>query len=171
MDDVPTHINHQTSARRHDPGRLKGPWRFINIPKNNLKLTAIFSGVVIAVAILVLGGLFIYSSSTGSSIDSNKYQAIFFTNGQVYFGKLHTLNGEYMRLTDIFYLQAKASTSANPQQTSAKDSSDVQLIKLGSEIHGPDDEMIISKNQILFFENLKKDSRVSSTIVDYKRKK
>jgi len=43
------------------------------------------------------------------------------------------------------------------------------LIKLGSEIHGPDDEMIVSKDQILFFENLKKDSQVSASIDKYSK--
>jgi len=105
-------------------------------------------------------------------IDGNKYQAVFFTNGQVYFGKLQSLNGDYMRLTDIYYLQAKSdedNEKSNPQRASNQDSSNVQLVKLGSEIHGPDDEMILNKEQVLFFENLKNDSNVSTTIKSYQQ--
>jgi len=88
------------------------------------------------------------------------------SNGQVYFGKLSTLNSEYIKLTDIFYLQTKAAdASENPQKTSS--ASDVQLIKLGSEVHGPDDQMIISKDQVLFFENLKADGTVAKSIDKY----
>ena len=45
----------------------------------------------------------------------------------------------------------------------------MQLIKLGSEIHGPDDEMIINKDQVLFFENLKTDSTVAKSIASYQK--
>lgn len=127
--------------------------------------------IALAVAAVVFVGwwMFVRSGSVASTIDGGKYQAVFFTNGQVYFGKLHIVNGEYMALKDIFYLQAKSTTKddKNPQQTSDNTASDVELIKLGSEIHGPDDEMIISKDQVLFFENLKEDSTVSKTIKQY----
>ena len=126
--------------------------------------------VVLALALAVAGAWFL-SSKTGVSgtIDSNRYQAVFFTNGQVYFGRLKSLNSDYMRLTDIYYLQAKSTegNESNPQEASAQDASNVQLVKLGSEIHGPDDEMVVNKDQILFFENLKKDSNVSTTISSY----
>jgi hypothetical protein len=77
-----------------------------------------------------------------------------------------------MKLSDIYYLQAQAAAneSENPQETSSK-SSDVQLIKLGNEVHGPEDEMIISKDQILFFENLKTDGKVSDSIKQYQSQK
>lgn len=123
------------------------------------------------IVVIVFIGWFFYKSSTSSNIDNGKYQAVFLSNGQVYFGKLQPLNGDYMKLTDIFYLQTKSSaTSENPQETTSDTSSQVELIKLGGEIHGPNDEMIISKDQILFFENLKKDSQVSTTITEYQNK-
>ena len=128
-------------------------------------------GAVLLFAGLSLGVLLAYKSNTNSSIDNNRYQAVFLSNGQVYFGKLHTYNGDYMKLTNIYYLQTKSSStsSTNPQKTSSQDESNVQLIKLGSEIHGPDDEMLVSKEQILFFENLKKDSQVSASIDKYSK--
>ena len=41
--------------------------------------------------------------------------------------------------------------------------------KLGQEIHGPEDEMIISKDHVLFYENLKSDGKVSQSIEQYKK--
>lgn len=111
-------------------------------------------------------------SATGATgINSGKYQAVFFTNGQVYFGKLESFSAEAMKLTDIFYLQTENASDAseNPQSTASKDeNSNVQLIKLGDEIHGPEDEMILSKEQVLFYENLKSDSKVAESIAKYK---
>jgi len=141
--------------------------------KSKMKILAILSGVVVFVGLLV-GGWFLYQSSVGSRIDGSKYQAVFFTNGQVYFGKLQKLNGGYFSLNNIYYLQTDSSTknnSQNPQETSSQQASNVQLIKLGSEVHGPDDEMILSREQILFFENLKNDGKVTKSIAEYQKQK
>ncbi len=125
--------------------------------------------IVIVVAGVFLGYMMLRGASTTAHIDGGKYQAVFFTNGQVYFGKLTTLSGGYMKLSDIYYLQTKADdASDNPQETAANTANDVELVKLGSEIHGPEDEMIINQDQVLFFENLKGDSRVSQSIQSYK---
>lgn len=128
--------------------------------------------VVIAVALLgllLLGGLFFRAANPSTMIDSGKYQAIFLTNGQVYFGKLVLLDTGYYKLTDVFYLQtAQQQSDENPQKT-AEDSSaqNVQLIKLGNEIHGPEDAMMIAKDQVLFFENLTKEGKVAQSIAKY----
>jgi hypothetical protein len=171
MDNVPGQSHNPTPVNRHSavqPLERKVA-RGRRISKFQGVLIA--AGAVILVALLAFGGLFIYQSRTGANIDSGKYQAVFLSNGQVYFGKLSPLNSEYMKLNDIFYLQTKTDTSSNnPQATTDKSASDVQLIKLGNEIHGPDDQMVISKTQILFFENLKKDSKVSSSIDSYQKK-
>ena len=134
------------------------------------KIVAIIVGVLVALAVIALSGWFLQRSSTAATIDNDKYQAVFFTNGQVYFGKLDQVNAGYFKLTDVFYIQAQeaSANSENPQQT-ASDSTDIRLIKLGSEVHGPDDEMIISKEQILFCENLKKDGKVSDSIIKYNK--
>ena len=133
-----------------------------------------FTWPIIVIAIVVLGALgwFAWSKlhTPGPAIDSGKYQAVFFTNGQVYFGKLQSAGNEYMKLTDIYYLQTQAGSeadSANPQATT-NDQSNVQLIKLGDEIHGPEDQMIISKDQVLFYENLKTNGKVAQSIDKYK---
>lgn len=164
MDNVSVHNNTVGPTARHT-----GKGTQAGKPKNNRKKLIALGASLAALIILGLGSWFLYQSSTAATIDSGKYQAVFFTNGQVYFGKLHTLNNNYMKLTDIFYLQTQnASTdSKNPQQTTAQQSNDVQLVKLGSEVHGPDDEMIISKDQVLFFENLKKDGKVADSISKY----
>jgi len=138
-------------------------------PKKRL-MWPIIAPIVIVIAVL---GWFAWSATqnSGTAIESSKYQAVFFTNGQVYFGKLHLVNHEYMQLTDIYYLQTQTSgttDSKNPQQTT-NDQSNVQLIKLGDEVHGPEDKMIISKDQVLFYENLKTDGKVAQSIAKYKK--
>lgn len=129
--------------------------------------------ILITIIIVGIGGWFAWSKTqtVATAIDTSKYQAVFFTNGQVYFGKLQAFNSDSMKLTDIYYLQSQAAAQAdskNPQQTS-NDSSKVQLVKLGSEIHSPEDMMILSKDQVLFYENLKPDGTVAQSIEKNKK--
>lgn len=139
-------------------------------PKRPKKL--LWIGLIVVVIIIgVIASLVIFKSQNAATgIDKNKYQAVFFTNGQVYFGKLQPFNSEYLRLTDIYYLQTQSGAkddSENPQQTTP-DNGNVQLIKLGEEIHGPEDEMIISRDQVLFYENIKQNGKVAQSIQTYK---
>jgi len=133
--------------------------------------------VVAVIAIAAALGLLWWVFGGGKSasaplIQSDKFQAVFLTNGQVYFGKLSQENNSYMKVTNVFYLQRKASNSddkTNPQETAAQSANDVELIKLGNEIHGPEDTMVIPRDQILFYENLKSDGSVSKTISQYQQ--
>lgn len=143
-------------------------------PKKGWLKPALIAGVVVVVIVVLLcGWMWLKGGSAPTGIDTGKYQAAFFTNGQVYFGKLQPFSNEYMKLTDIYYLQTQTgedTDSKNPQKTS-DDQNNVQLIKLGDEIHGPTDEMIISKDQLLFYENLKDDGKVAESIKKYKSPK
>jgi hypothetical protein len=138
-----------------------------SINRFKLPVGILLAALIIAIVVfsVVNGG-----KNGGTAIDSNKYQAVFFTNGQVYFGKLETMNADHLKLTDVYYLQTQSGEGeeANPQETSS-DQSDVQLVKLGEEIHGPEDEMIISKDQVLFYENIKDDGKVGQSIASYKK--
>lgn len=143
--------------------------------KEKKSLKSIKQPVVALAVVAVLGvaGWFAWSSvqGAGTAIDSSKYQAVFFTNGQVYFGKLHEYNNDYMKLSDIYYLQTQSGAqtdSKNPQKT-ASDQGNVQLVKLGDEIHGPEDEMVVSKAQMLFYENLKPKGKVAESIASYNK--
>ena len=46
-------------------------------------------------------------------VKKNQYQAVFLTNGQVYFGKLESGGPQFLRLKDVYYLQ----TNQDPQKT------------------------------------------------------
>ena len=102
---------------------------------------------------------------TGSNISD--YSAVFLTNGQVYFGKIYGRTDQALDLRNIYYLQVnqqvqpeqKASAAATPTPQPQ-----VSLVKLGNELHGPNDRMQISSNQVLFTESLKTDSKVVDAI-------
>lgn len=43
------------------------------------------------------------------------------------------------------------------------------LVKLGDELHGPKDEMRINRDQVLLWENLKGDSKVTDAIKNHRK--
>lgn len=121
---------------------------------------------IIIAAVLALGGLGWWAYNTFMSPDGVKkgqYQAIFLTNGQVYFGKLSGVNDSYIDLTDIYYLQVQQSVQPDANKT-ATENPQVSLAKLGSELHGPEDQMKINRDQVLFWENLKDNGKVVEAI-------
>lgn len=171
MDSVPVRVKgnqaEKSSNRSDESSRGTGQRKKVV----NVKKWLLIGGIVVLVAAAVAGSWVWAASHRTDAIDGGKYQAVFFTSGQVYFGKLEKINDSYMKLTHVFYIQASNSSSStnsqNPQDAAKAQSSDLQLIKLGNEIHGPEDAMIISKDQILFFENLKNDGKVADTITKY----
>ena len=108
----------------------------------------------------VLGG----SSWTASDM----YQAVFLTNDQVYFGKLTNADSQYPRLTDVFYLQVTQTLQPIGDAEASTPQQNINLIKLGGELHGPSDAMVINRDHILFFEDMKEDSQVVTAIRQYK---
>ena len=101
---------------------------------------------------------------------TTKYQAVFLSNGQVYFGQFKGEKGDYAILTNIYYLQQVSTPVQQIQPQAPETSPDIRLVKLGSELHGPEDMMYIAKSQILFYEDLKDDSRVVQAIKAFENK-
>lgn len=136
---------------------------------------------LVVILIIILGlGYYFFSTRNGGGIggvvkDSGSnvsdYSAVFLTNGQVYFGKINTLNNDEVDISDIFYLQVNQQSSLqNGASASSSASPDISLVKLGNELHGPNDKMRINRSQVLFTESLKSDSKVVKAITDYKSK-
>ncbi|MEK7192167.1 MAG: hypothetical protein AAB646_01465 [Patescibacteria group bacterium] len=133
----------------------------------------VFWVVLVLLAVLLLGLLVYYLMQNGFSLSvpflaNSSYQAVFLTNGQVYFGKLSGLNSDFPTLTDVYYLrvnevlQPVQGKKQEPQQQ-------LSLAKLGTvELHKPEDMMRINQDHILFVEDLARDSQVTQAIRKYK---
>lgn len=75
-----------------------------------------------------------------------RYQAVFLTNGQTYFGRFYDRMGAYAKIEDVYYLQQTAGSDAN--------TADTRLLRRGTELHQPSSRMLIPKSAILFVEDL-----------------
>ena len=136
----------------------------IVIPAAALRRIFVMLLVLIALIVVVLlvraqilrgGTSALFASSAVDVIDRNLYQAVFLTNGSTYFGRLQEQGSDWFVLSDVFYL-------------SSSDQSGTQLIKRGSEPQGPKEPMLISRQQVLFIENMRDDSDIVALIKRFK---
>lgn len=138
-------------------------------------ILAVILLVLVVVGVLFRDRLFPSKDSNATTMEesaSSGYQAVFLSNGQVYFGKLSGMTASYSTLKDIYYLQVTTPPSSdasalNQQQAQAQQQ--LSLVKLGKELHGPVDEMKINRDQILFYEDMKEDGSVMQAIRKYQK--
>ncbi|HUC87058.1 MAG TPA: hypothetical protein VMR75_01880 [Candidatus Saccharimonadales bacterium] len=135
----------------------------INILNTILVVLLIITSVV-ATAYLILR--LNTDAGSQSAVKSKQYQALFLTNGQVYFGHLTNVDKGYVLLTDIYYLQVQQTVQPS-SSSSSSNNQQVSLAKLGNELHGPEDAMYVAHDQVLFWENLKNSGKVVQAITAY----
>jgi hypothetical protein len=180
MDFANRNAQHRASAPSPAPatGRTnaspddKKPSRFGRLRGGNwLKIGALillFGGTALLIA-MILGLRF--GGALGAESDyvkKDQMQAVFVnvngTNGgQVYFGDISDMNKDFIRLTNVYYIQNQTAA----QNSDQADSQAYNLVKLGCELHGPDDEMLINRSQVFFWENLKNDSQVAQKAAEF----
>lgn len=143
------------NGKRPVAGNMK--WAFVSL---------LFCGTILVVAVVMLlalggGGK---SSTQDKYLDKNQMQAVFLNGGQVYFGKIKNITDKYMTMSGIYYLRVNQQVQPNGNTASNQD---ISLVKLGCELHGPQDQMVINQDQVVFWENLKSDGQVAKAVQEY----
>jgi hypothetical protein len=92
----------------------------------------------------------------------NSYQAVFLSNGQVYFGKTTEFTNKYIVLNSPYYIQMSQTeiSKDNPQP-------EMKLIAIKDEFHKPKDFMLIEKSSVIFIEELRDTSQIVDIIENY----
>jgi len=121
--------------------------------------------IVIGAAVVVLTGLvtwLVMSAPEGPRPD--RYQAVFLDNGQAFFGKLKNTKGEYLVIEQAYRVQGQdlpADATDEQKQAVAKN---VSIVKVGGEVYGPENVVQVRAEQVVFWQNLRPDSKVSRAI-------
>jgi len=131
--------------------------------------------LIVVVVVVAVAGFLVFKmpvTSTGGattmSPSSDGYQAVFLVNNQVYFGKLAGQNSQFPVLKDIYYLQVNQPVQPLVKGQAVPSNPEINLVKLGGELHGPTDEMRINRDQVLLIEDLRADSNLVKAIENYK---
>ncbi len=155
--------NRKPHASDRPAPRQSRPTRKSYEPKKLAILLSI--SLVVATIISVASWLF-FDFYNYSGIDRSRYQAVYLNNENVYFGKVEYLLNGNLLLHDVFRVQAGES-NAEKTDNQTEPTGRLRLIKPGKEMHAPDDKMLISRNEVLFIENISADGEVTKAIVEY----
>lgn len=130
--------------------------------------TAIFVSLVLAVrqpgwlsnGKKLLSGQIKSSDQTENkgSEPSSAFWAIYLDSGQIFYGKKDKQNKNYVTMTNVFYYQPGVR-SVNAEN--------IRIIKVGTEIHQPQDYVYVNKQHIERQEQLSSDSKVVKAIEQY----
>ncbi|PIW36612.1 MAG: hypothetical protein COW24_04355 [Candidatus Kerfeldbacteria bacterium CG15_BIG_FIL_POST_REV_8_21_14_020_45_12] len=110
--------------------------------------------------------------STLLEVDAGVPQAVFLTNGQVYFGNITGASSDVLKMENVHYLQANNTDTATTDESGdeegdVSDATDtgLSLIELGTtEVHSPTNLLMVQRDQILYWENLTPDSEVTKAM-------
>jgi hypothetical protein len=115
----------------------------------------------VAVAAIVVLALVVFGVIAVPGAKHQSWNAVFLTNGQVYFGQTTSQTPSTLVLEKVYYLEVAPSLQQGDAEASA---SDLTLVKLGNELHAPTDMMRINREHILFTEELQEDGAVAQAI-------
>ena len=101
------------------------------------------------------------------------WEAVFLTNGQVYFGQVGKEEDGFLVMTNIYYLKSKSKSTNESKFTNSTNATNnvgdgsTRLVKFGTEAHRPVDELRINILQVLMIEELSGESEVVRAIEEY----
>lgn len=95
---------------------------------------------------------------------SDRYQVVFLADGKVYFGKLKRISAAYVQLDRPYYSKQQTVPQEVSPEQEATLLSNITLAKVANDAYGPDDSMQIKADQILFWQDLREDSKIVEAI-------
>jgi hypothetical protein len=123
--------------------------------------------IVCAALLVIIGGLlaFWFILPQGERINHSGYQVVYMVSGQAYFGKLKNASGEYLTLHEPYTAQ-----DVTPKEQAAPDEQQpsTTLLKVSQQQYGPQDVISLKSDQVLFWQNLRSDSKVIQAINEAK---
>jgi hypothetical protein len=85
------------------------------------------------------------------------YHAVLIGNGQAFFGRVQSLDTDYLVLQDVYYIQSRQ----NPETKQVSN----MLVKRGQEWHSPD-RMILNRRHVVLLEPVTENSQVAKLIAE-----
>ena len=120
-----------------------------------------YRNILLFIFVLFIFGIAGYFVSTRKShSQKDERYAVFLTSGQIYFGSLVQDHDIYV-LRDVFYPQS--NDSLRTDGTKKK----ITLSHVGDEFYGPQSIVYINRDQIMYYEKLRPESKINEAIQKY----
>ena len=119
------------------------------------------AAVLVGAALVVAASFGLYAlvrseDAFGGLVDPSRYQSVVLSNGSIYFGHLREASDEFYELGDVWFLRDEPGEG--------EDDVVRRVVPLSEELHGPENRMLIPKEQLVLVENLPPDSPVNEAI-------
>lgn len=125
---------------------------------NNKAALGVIALLSVVVIILGLGMVWTRQKAGADPNFGTPYQAVLLDNGQVYYGKITGVGGDYPEMTDAYYIVR----STDPQSKETKN----VLVKRGNELHAPS-KTFFDTRHIVMIEPVGMNSQVEQLIQQY----
>lgn len=156
----------QTNTTPHNAGNAGNNKKKVNSWPTSGWVRAIWIFLLFSVTI-VAGGLLslMYFSNNSESqyVDGSKFQAVYLNDQEVFFGKIKTINSRFVDLQDVFSTNNPSALKAAATSKSASTTAS-SIVKPDCNAYGSYDEMIISRSDVRYWQNLRPDSQVVQAI-------
>jgi hypothetical protein len=158
-----THDSQQPhTARPHPVQQTSAAGRGSYAPISR-QLRQLLVPIIVIVLLLIGAAVWLVMHQSAAPL-GDRYQAVYVQTGQIYFGKLKNTDGRYLRLENAYVAKTQDVPANATAEQKAAVSSNVSLAKVSSQVYGPDDTLEIRADQVVFWQNLKSDSKVSQAI-------
>lgn len=134
--------------------------------KNRQGVSVINTILMVLLVFVITASFFFYISALRHKSFSSAFQVVVLDTGEVFFGTIKKNSNDNIELVNVYYLPIDATDLFSPKVNS---SDSFSVIKIGNELHGPEDSMYITKEHIVFIQNLKEDSRIVTAIKEYQQ--
>ncbi len=121
-------------------------------------MTILARVLVVALSLAAAFALVRWWDLTLPPIGRSTYQAVFLSNGQVFFGRYYDRLGPYVKIVSPYYIQSFGS------QSDPADPPGQRVVRRGDELHAPLAQMLIPRTSVLFVEDLADGSPVAQFI-------
>ncbi|MEK7460433.1 MAG: hypothetical protein AAB628_02705 [Patescibacteria group bacterium] len=99
-----------------------------------------------------------------ASVFDDKFFGVFLDTGDIYFGKLSNKESSFVTVDDAFYLRVTENTEKD-KNGKPLGAPQLNLIKLGTEMHKPTGKIEIQRTHIVSIQELSADSEVIKLMV------
>lgn len=153
-----SHVSLGESQHNNEPRQTRTLQ--LNWPSVSWRKLLILGGFA---AVIALAAWLVPSLLAPQKIDSGKYQVVYLVGRQAYFGKLKNTAGDYIYVQDPYMVQETKQADAD-KKDAAEQQTQTAIIKVSKQLYGPEDSIAIKSNQVLFWQNLRDDSKVAQAI-------
>lgn len=132
------------------------------VPKSKRRWLILVASIVAAATLIGLAGWW-WQSGRALAVQGDRYQVVVMDDGQVFFGKLRTVSGDFLTLDDAYYTP-QAIDSKNKDEAANTSNQPLSIIEVGEEVYGPERSLALDKSSVRYWQNLRADSKFVEAI-------